>query len=85
MFSMLLTWSRKLANGEVITKIAAATAKDVNIAVEAARKAYKTSWGTKVPASERGRLLNKLADLIERDVDQLSALEALDAGKKMSH
>lgn len=70
----------------MITKVAAATAKDVNIAVEAARKAYKTSWGTKVPASERGRLLNKLADLIERDVDQLSALEALDAGKNaMSH
>lgn len=49
-------------------------------AVEAARTAFKTSWGLKVPGSERGRLLWKLADLIAANLDELAALEALNAG-----
>lgn len=49
--------------------------------MKAAKKAYKTAWGLKVPGYERGRLLAKLADLIEKHADELSALEALDAGK----
>ena len=66
--------------GEVITTIADASAKDVDAAVQAAKKAFYTTWGTKTAASERGRLLNKLADLVERDADQLAAIEARDAG-----
>ncbi len=68
------------ATGEVITTITDATAKDVDDAVQAAKKAFYTAWGTKVAASERGRLLNKLADLVERDADKLAAIEARDAG-----
>ncbi|PSS37837.1 hypothetical protein PHLCEN_2v305 [Hermanssonia centrifuga] len=70
------------ATGTLITKISAASAKDVDIAVQAAHNAYKTSWGHKVPAYERGRLMNKLADLMEKHAEELSALEALDAGKQ---
>ena len=66
--------------GEVITTIADASAKDVDAAVQAAKKSFYTTWGTKTAASERGRLLNKLADLVERDADQLAAIEARDAG-----
>ena len=55
--------------GEVITTIADASAKDVDAAVQAAKKAFYTTWGTKTAASERGRLLNKLADLVERDAE----------------
>ncbi|KAF7116932.1 hypothetical protein CNMCM5793_005562 [Aspergillus hiratsukae] len=57
-----------------------ATEKDVDIAVEAARKAFKGAWKNVIP-SERGRLLTRLADLLERDVDTIAAIEALDNGK----
>ncbi|KAI0818922.1 aldehyde dehydrogenase [Irpex lacteus] len=72
-------------SGEVITTITDATAKDVDDAVQAAKKAFYTTWGTKVAASERGRLLNKLADLVERDADKIAAIEARDAGKFFPH
>ena len=65
----------------MFTAVAEGTAKDVDRAVVAARRAYETSWGLKTPGSRRGELLNKLADLIERDSDELAALEALDNGK----
>ncbi|KAI0812785.1 aldehyde dehydrogenase [Irpex lacteus] len=71
--------------GEVITKVYAGTTEDVDIAVAAAKRAYKSSWGLKVPAYERGRLLGKLADLLEEHKDELAALEALDAGKLFLH
>ena len=70
-----------LGSGESITRVAIASEQDIDIAVQAARKAYKTSWGLKVPAYERGRLLNKLADLIEEHADEVCAIEALDIGK----
>ncbi|KAJ7628919.1 aldehyde dehydrogenase [Roridomyces roridus] len=54
---------------------------DVDMAVQAAQKAYKTSWGLKILGSERGRLLNRLADLLERDKDHFSAIESLNIGK----
>jgi hypothetical protein len=41
--------------------------KDIDAAVKAARAAFKTTWGKNVTGFERSRLLNKLADLIERD------------------
>lgn len=68
------------ATGSVITKIAAGTSKDVEIAAEAAKKAYKTSWGLKVPGVQRAALLHKLADLVDKHSDELAALEALDVG-----
>ena len=57
-----------------------APSKDVDRAVEAAHIAFETSWGTKVPGSERGKLLLKLAELIERDLDEIAAIESLDNG-----
>ncbi|KAG7097950.1 hypothetical protein E1B28_005261 [Marasmius oreades] len=69
------------ATGKVITSISAGSEKDVDIAVQAALKAYKTSWGLKVPGTERGRILNKLADLIEKNTDEIAALESLNVGK----
>lgn len=65
----------------MLTKVSGGNAKDVDRAVEAAQKAFKTSWGLKVPGNERGRLLNKLADILEKNADELAALEALDAGE----
>ena len=73
---MILTGSAK-----PITRVAVASSRDVDIAVEAAVQASKTSWGLNCAGSERGRLLNKLADLMEQNVDGLCALEALDTGQ----
>ncbi|CAG8644970.1 1726_t:CDS:2, partial [Scutellospora calospora] len=71
------------ATGEVITSVVEASEKDVDIAVEAAEKAFNDEW-IYVNGKERGKLLNKLADLIERDLEELAALEALDNGKAFS-
>ncbi|BCR90131.1 aldehyde dehydrogenase family protein [Aspergillus chevalieri] len=71
------------ANEQVITSVHEANEKDVDIAVAAARKAFEGEW-RRVTPSDRGRLLNKLADLIERDIDALAAIEALDNGKALT-
>lgn len=57
------------------------SAKDIDVAVAAARKAFNTTWGKNVTGWERSRLLNKLADLIERDAQELAELETLNNGK----
>ena len=54
---------------------------DIDLAVAAARKAFNTAWGKKVTGTERGRLIYKLADLMERDMQDLAELESLDNGK----
>ena len=66
------------ANGELITKIAAAEEEDVDIAVAAAKRAFP-AWSA-MGASERGKLLLKLADLIEENLEDLAQLESLDTG-----
>jgi aldehyde dehydrogenase (NAD+) len=72
------------STGEEICRVAAAGAGDVDKAVRAARKAFEAGpWG-KMNASERGRLLYQLADLIERHADELARLEALDNGKPVA-
>jgi len=70
------------ATGEVLASVAEADAADVELAVKAARKAFhsKAHW-RRMSASERGKLLNRLADLIEKNADELATLESLDNGK----
>ncbi|KAH8807963.1 aldehyde dehydrogenase domain-containing protein [Xylogone sp. PMI_703] len=67
---------------KVITAVQEATEEDVDIAVAAARKAFKTTW-PQVSPFERGRLLVKLADLFEREFETLAAIESLDNGKAL--
>jgi len=69
------------ATGTEICRVAEADAADVDKAVQAARAAFDKGPWRKMAASERGRLLNKLADLIEKNADELARLEALDNGK----
>ncbi|KAG6333421.1 hypothetical protein ID866_5671 [Astraeus odoratus] len=68
-------------NGKVVAAVSEGTPKDVDLAVEAAEKAFETTWGLNCPGTERGKLLGKLASLIEEHADELAALEALDNGK----
>src|SRR5690348_12716506 len=73
------------ATGEPIAQVAEADKADVDLAVKAARAAFhsKSPW-RRMSAAERGRLLNKLADLIEKNADELATLESLDNGKPKS-
>src|SRR5208283_3731341 len=70
------------ATGEALANVAEADAADVDLAVKAARKAFhmKSHW-RRMSAAERGKLLNRLADLIEKHQDELATLESLDNGK----
>src|SRR5499427_1856615 len=71
------------ATEEVLTQVVEASAADVDRAVQAARQAFEDRNGPwrKLSASERGRLLWKLADLVEKNIDELAELETLDNGK----
>src|ERR1700722_6599932 len=69
------------STGQVITQVAEADAPDVDKAVSAARAAFEKGAWRKMSASQRGILMYKLADLIEKHTDELAQLEALDNGK----
>jgi aldehyde dehydrogenase (NAD+) len=71
------------ATGETICQVAEGDKADVDLAVKAARKAFEEGPWPKMSASERGRLLNKLADLIEQNQEELAQLETLDNGKPL--
>jgi aminomuconate-semialdehyde/2-hydroxymuconate-6-semialdehyde dehydrogenase len=70
------------ATGRVFAHCPDSDASDVDAAVAAAKRAAP-AWA-KTPAEQRARLLNKLADLVERDLDALAALESRDAGKTVA-
>jgi aldehyde dehydrogenase (NAD+) len=72
------------ATEEVIAQIAEGDAADVDLAVEAARNALENGPWSKMDARDRGRLIYKLADLLEEELNDLAALETLDNGKPIN-
>lgn len=68
------------STGAPLAEIAAASTEDVDAAVAAAFDAFTGEWGRLAP-SRKGLLLNRLADLVEQDLDRLAALESLDMGR----
>ncbi|ODN88459.1 aldehyde dehydrogenase (NAD+) [Cryptococcus wingfieldii CBS 7118] len=69
------------STGEILTSIPEAREADVNKAVEDAHTAFNTTWGLNTPGFKRGEYLIKIAELMERDLDILASIEALDNGK----
>jgi aldehyde dehydrogenase (NAD+) len=69
------------ATGETICQVAEGDKADIDLAVKAARKAFEDGPWHKMSAAERGQLLHKLADLIEKNKEELAGLECLDNGK----
>src|SRR5260370_11605806 len=69
------------ATGETICQVAEGDKADIDLAVKAARKAFEEGPWPRMSAAERGRLMNKLADLLESHREELAALETLDNGK----
>jgi aldehyde dehydrogenase (NAD+) len=72
------------ATGQTIAHVAEGEKPDVDKAVAAARRAFEKGPWRKMSARERGRLLYRLADLIEQNKEELAALESLDNGKPIS-
>jgi len=66
---------------EVLAEVAEGDAEDVDAAATAARDALENGPWSKMDARDRGRLMHKLADLMEENIDELAALESLDNGK----
>jgi acyl-CoA reductase-like NAD-dependent aldehyde dehydrogenase len=71
------------ATGQPITTVAHGGAPEVDGAVRAAREALETGPWASLSAAERARLINRLADLVEQNADELAELEALDNGKPL--
>ena len=73
------------STGKVLAKVAEGDREDINRAVAAARKAFEGGSWRKLTSSQRGRLLLKLADLIEQNAEELAQLETLDNGKPIKY
>lgn len=71
------------STGQEICQVAEADSADVDLAVKAARKAFESGPWKKMSAAERGRRINKLADLMEQNLPELAAIESLDNGKPL--
>jgi len=71
------------ATGEVLAHVAEGDREDIDRAVKAARAAFETGPWSKLTASERGRLIWKLADLLEENLEEFATLETLDNGKPL--
>ena len=72
------------ATGGTICQVAEGDKADVDLAVKAARKALETGPWKKMDAVDRGRLMIKLADLIEKEAEELAILESLNCGKTIT-
>ncbi|MEY2559291.1 MAG: aldehyde dehydrogenase [Verrucomicrobiota bacterium] len=68
------------ATEEKLAEIAEADARDVDLAVKSARRAYKNVW-SKMPGRERGKFLYRVARLIQEKARELAVLETMDGGK----
>ena len=69
------------ATGEVYGQVPESNEKDINVAVKAAKKAF-AQWGV-TPAEQRFTILNKIADLIDENLDELAIAETVDNGKPL--
>ena len=72
------------ATGAVATQIAEGDREDVNRAVKAARRAFDQGPWRRMTPSQRGRLIWKLADLLEQHLEEFAELETLDNGKPLT-
>src|SRR5262249_26785785 len=72
------------ATGEKLVDVAEGDRADIDLAVKAARKAFEDSAWSRMTTSERGRLIWKLADLIEQHTEEFAELEPLDTGKPLT-
>src|SRR5437016_3728292 len=70
------------ATGKPYSQVANSDSRNVDLAVTAAEKAF-ADW-SRTPATERSRILLRIGDLIERDLEKLARAESIDTGKPLS-
>jgi acyl-CoA reductase-like NAD-dependent aldehyde dehydrogenase len=71
------------ATAEVVTQVAEADERDVDLAVRAARRAFEGGPWAEMSASDRGKILWRIGDLIDKYNEELGTLETLDNGKPL--
>src|SRR5579862_7751410 len=72
------------ATGEILCQVAEASAQDVDAAVKAARRALEAGPWKTMDAADRGKLMFRLADLVEDNAEDLAVLESLNSGKTVT-
>lgn len=72
------------ATGEVLARVAEGDKADIDLAVKAARRAFESGPWSKMSASERGRVIWKIGDLLQENLEEFAELETLDNGKPLS-
>ncbi len=73
--------TRNPADGSVLARVASGGAAEIDAAVAAARRAFRSKEWRRTGPMERAGYLWRLADLLERDAEELALLESLDSGK----
>ena len=76
--------ARDPGDGQVIAHLAAGEAADVDLAVSAAKEAFRKSGWATMPVNDRAVILHRLADLVDRHRDILARVESLDVGKPLA-
>jgi betaine-aldehyde dehydrogenase len=71
------------SDATVVAEVDVATDEQVGAAIDAARRAFDTTDWPRRPTSERAGLLDRLADLLDRDLEAVARLETLDTGKAL--
>ena len=72
------------ATGKKISTCAAGGEEDINMAVSAARKCFDSGKWHSVPPNEKGKIIWKIAELIDEHTEELAQLESLDNGKPVA-
>jgi phenylacetaldehyde dehydrogenase len=73
-----------LLQGEVLAHVTEGDKADIDLAVQAARKAFEEGPWRKMTSSDRGKVIWKLADLLESNLEEFAQLESLDNGKPLT-
>lgn len=73
------------ATEEILAEIAEADEKDIDEAVQAARRAFESGPWPRMKAAERAKILQTVAQLIEKNNEELAMLETLDSGKPIQY
>lgn len=72
------------ATGEVLAHVTEGDKADIDLAVQAARKAFEQGLWRKMTPSDRGKVIWRLADLLESNLEEFAQLESLDNGKPLT-
>jgi phenylacetaldehyde dehydrogenase len=71
------------ATGQVLANVAEGDREDIDRAVKAARAAFETGPWSRTSPAERGKMIWRLADLIEKHLEEFAQIESLDNGKPL--